>query len=171
MQEELVAGDIVTFIRPSQVPLPGTSQAAFFDGDSEYLVRNFVDFESTLDSSVGHSVDLRLFRKGERVVAGPFPVEDLFALSPTSFLECGNSVFHSISYVTARKFQLPLNCGVYSSESGFVFGPSVPDEAVLTDVAEKPVRTLEDIHIYIYIYIHIIYIYTYIYIYICIYTC
>lgn len=104
------------------------------------LILDFVALESSLDISVGQTVKLHLLRAGEQIVTAPIDVLDLFALTPCSFLEFGGGVFQDISYMTARHFQLPISSGVLSAESGLTFGPTLPDQSIITHIGDKHVK-------------------------------
>lgn len=104
------------------------------------LCTSFVSLESTLDDAVGGHVELNLLRAGLEVVTQKIPVEDLFALMPCEFLECGGGIFHSLSYNHARHMHLQLEgSGMLCAEAGFIFGPKVTDQGIVTSVAQKAV--------------------------------
>eukprot|EP00746_Dinoflagellata_sp_MGD_P148855 gnl/MRDRNA2_/MRDRNA2_81000_c0_seq1.p1 gnl/MRDRNA2_/MRDRNA2_81000_c0~~gnl/MRDRNA2_/MRDRNA2_81000_c0_seq1.p1 ORF type:complete len:1018 (+),score=147.53 gnl/MRDRNA2_/MRDRNA2_81000_c0_seq1:50-3103(+) len=108
------------------------------------LCTSFVMLEATLDESVGGQVELFLFRAGVEVTTKKIPIENLFTLMPSEFLECSGGIFHSLSYNHARRMHLEQEgCGVVCAEAGFIFGPKVTDQGIITTVAQKPVSNVE----------------------------
>jgi hypothetical protein len=62
----------------------------------------------------------QVLRGGARVSLSA-TVQDLHAITPASFLECGESVFHDLSYHQARNHATPVaNQGVYVCQAGYM---------------------------------------------------
>jgi len=105
------------------------------------LVSEFEPLEQVLDDSVGGSVDLELERGGTPVRA-KLSVGDLHAITPSAYLEFGDSVVHTVSYQMARHFNVAVN-GVYVANPGYVFGAAgVPRGAVISSANGKPTPNL-----------------------------
>jgi len=97
-------------------------------------VRTFSELEATLDSRVGDTLELGLLRGGEaRSVT--VEVGDLHAISPSSYLEFGNGVFHELGYHQARGHALPV-AGVVVASGGYAFGTAgIGEDALIRAVA------------------------------------
>jgi S1-C subfamily serine protease len=107
------------------------------------LVTTFEPLEKILDDAVGGSARL-LLERGGTVRAHELPIQDLDAISPSSFLEFGDAVVHTLSYQQARHLNVPIR-GVYVANPGYVFGSAgVPRGAVVTEVDGKPTNTLAE---------------------------
>jgi S1-C subfamily serine protease len=110
------------------------------------LVTGFEPLEAVLDDSVGAEVRLDLERGGK-----PFSVllkvGDLHAITPSSYLEFGDAVVHTLSYQMARHFHRPAS-GVFVASAGYSLDAAgVPRGAVITEVNSKPVTKLADFEI------------------------
>src|SRR5882672_3495349 len=75
------------------------------------LVSEFEPLEEVTDNSVGGTVDLELERGGKPVVA-KLSVGDLHAITPSAYLEFGDTVVHTVSYQMSRHFNVAVS-GVY----------------------------------------------------------
>ncbi len=65
------------------------------------VVVHFLPLEALLDECVGGSVTVEVERGG-RLVSAELAVQDLHAVSPSSFLESAGGVLHGLSYQQAR---------------------------------------------------------------------
>ncbi len=107
------------------------------------LVTAFEPLEQVLDERVGDTVRLVLERGGG-VRAHELQVGDLNAITPSSFLEFGDAVVHTLSYQQARHLNAPIR-GVYVANPGYVLSVAgVPRGSVISDVNGTPVATLEE---------------------------
>jgi S1-C subfamily serine protease len=105
------------------------------------LVSEFEPLEQVTDESVGGTVDLELERGGKPVVA-KLNVGDLHAITPSAYLEFGDTVVHTVSYQMARHFNVAVN-GVYVANPGYIFGAAgVPRGAVISSANGKPTPNL-----------------------------
>jgi S1-C subfamily serine protease len=110
---------------------------------NDELVTAFEPFEQILDDKVGGNVRLVLERGGS-VRAHELLVQDLNAITPSSYLEFGDGVVHTLSYQQARHLNTPIR-GVYVANPGYVLGAAgVPRGSVISDVNGVPVNELED---------------------------
>jgi S1-C subfamily serine protease len=123
--EDLKPGDILTHI----------------DGE---LVTTFLPLESLLDERVGQEVKIRVERGGE-VVEVQVQVDDLHALSPSTFIEVGGGVIHPLSYQKARHYSIPVE-GLFVAHPGYMLGAAgIPDSALIREVGGQPVDTLDEL--------------------------
>ncbi len=110
---------------------------------NEELVTAFEPLEQILDDSVGANVRLVLERGG-KVRAHEVLVQDLDSITPSSFLEFGDAVVHTLSYQQARHLNMPIR-GVYVANPGYVLGAAgVPRGAVIVDVNGAPTNKLDE---------------------------
>ncbi len=108
-----------------------------------HYVTQFEPLDDVMDTSVGHPVELELERGG-KAVSAKVPVGDLHAITPSSYLEFGEAVVHTLSYQQARHFNLPVR-GAYVANPGYVFGAGgIPRGAVITSINSKQVGGLDD---------------------------
>ncbi len=104
MQGKLLPGDVLVSL----------------DGE---LVTYFPDLEAMLDDRSGSEkgVTVEVLRGGVLKRLAGVEVQDLHAVSPSSFLEMGDSIFHDLSYHQARNHEIPLSeAGAYVAQSGYM---------------------------------------------------
>ncbi len=107
------------------------------------LTTGFIELAEVLDASVGKNVSLTVERGGQ-VLERQLAVEDLYAITPSEYLEFGDGVVHNLSWQQARHINVPIK-GVYVANPGYVLGAAgVPRGAVITEIGGKPVDTLAD---------------------------
>jgi pro-apoptotic serine protease NMA111 len=107
-------------------------------------VTTFEPLEALLDDSIGRPVALQL-QRGGRALTVELDVEDLDAITPSSFIEFGDSIVHDLSYQMARHFNLPVR-GVYVANPGYALAAAgVPRGALISAVNGKPVANLADL--------------------------
>ena len=107
------------------------------------LVNQFDPVAAVLDDSVGASVRLELSRGG-RVAPVELRVDDLHAITPSSYLEFGDAIVHTLSYQQARHFHRPVR-GAFVANPGYVLGAAgVPRAAVVTEVDGRAVNGIDD---------------------------
>src|SRR5699024_11207743 len=95
-------------------------------------VTGFVALGRILDDHVGDTVALKLQRGGE-TIEPRLRVEDLYQITPGSYLQYGGAVLNNLSYQIARSVNRPIR-GVYVADPGFVFSNAgVGRGAVITD--------------------------------------
>src|SRR5688572_28165435 len=105
------------------------------------LVSEFEPLEQVIDDSVSGTVDLDLERGGKPVSA-KLNVGNLHDITPSAYLEFGDSVVHTVSYQMARHFNVAVN-GVYVANPGYIFGAAgVPRGAVIASANGKPTPDL-----------------------------
>ncbi|HEY8510230.1 MAG TPA: PDZ domain-containing protein, partial [Steroidobacteraceae bacterium] len=129
--------------------LPGSqSEEALQNGDilvrvNGKFVTQFEPLAEVLDSSVGGKVDLELERGG-KPFAVTLPVTDLHAITPSSYIEVGEAVVHTLSYQQARHFNVPVR-GAYIANPGYIFGAAgIPRGAVITSIGSHPIENIDD---------------------------
>lgn len=107
------------------------------------LVTTFEPLEQILDDGVGNKVRLVLERGGA-VRAHELLIQDLDAITPSSYLEFGDAVVHTLSYQQARHLNIPIR-GVYVANPGYVLSAAgVPRGSVIVELSGQSVATLED---------------------------
>jgi pro-apoptotic serine protease NMA111 len=105
-------------------------------------VNAFLPIESRLDERVGGSLRLDVERGGQPLRL-ELRVDDLHAISPSSFLELGGAVLHPLSFQQARNHGVSVD-GVYLASPGYTFSRvGLPPGAVITHVRGVPTPTLE----------------------------
>jgi S1-C subfamily serine protease len=103
---------------------------------------DFVQLESVLDEAVGDSVTMSVERGG-RPLDVKVTVDDLHAISPSSYLEVGRGVLHDLSYHQARNHHRPVS-GVYLAVSGYMWAAGdVPSGAVVSHIDGEAVDDLD----------------------------
>lgn len=121
---ELVLGDVVWQVEGRQID-------------------DFIELEEILDTHVGQTVELEVVRLGEHK-SMTLPIEDLHALTPSSYLEVSGGILTDVSYQQARSLGIERS-GVYVASAGFMLKRAgVPAGSILHEVAGQPVATLED---------------------------
>jgi S1-C subfamily serine protease len=110
--------------------------------ESRYITQ-FEPLESVLDDAVGKTVTVEL-QRGGKTLTTELKVGDLEAISPSSYVEFGESVVHDFSYQQARHFNLPVQ-GVFVANPGYALGSAgVPRNALVTAINGQPVARLAD---------------------------
>ena len=105
------------------------------------LVSEFEPLEQVTDDSVGGTVDLELERGGKPITA-KLNVGNLHDITPSAYLEFGDTVVHTVSYQQARHFNVAV-VGVYVANPGYIFGAAgVPRGAVIASANGKPTPNL-----------------------------
>jgi S1-C subfamily serine protease len=132
VEEALRGGPSETLLEPGDVLL--TIDGAPLVG--------FVPLEEVLDDKVGATVHLEVERRGA-VQAVDVPVIDLHAITPSSYLEVGDSTFNDLSYLQARNHAIPLG-GAYVATAGYMLDRAgIPNGAVVTELAGAPIPDLD----------------------------
>jgi pro-apoptotic serine protease NMA111 len=130
--------------------LPGSAaDEALQPGDilvkvnGKYLTQ-FEPLDDVMDASVGKTVELELERGG-KAISAKVPVTDLHAITPSTYVEFGDAVVHTLSYQQARHFNVPVK-GAYVANPGYVFGAAgIPRGAVITLFDSKPIADANDL--------------------------
>ena len=105
------------------------------------LVSEFEPLEQVTDETVGGTVDLELERGGKPISA-KLNVGNLHDITPSAYLEFGDTVVHTVSYQQARHFNVAV-VGVYVANPGYIFGAAgVPRGAVIASANGKPTPNL-----------------------------
>jgi S1-C subfamily serine protease len=128
---------------------PGSAAAAVLEpGDivvriNGELLATFDPLEEILDDSVGKTIKLDIRRGGQDRTA-EIKVQDLYEITPDKFLSFGDGVVHTLSWQMARHYNKPV-AGVFVASAGYALGAAnVPRGAVITEVNETPVNTVDD---------------------------
>jgi S1-C subfamily serine protease len=132
----------------SRVNAGGPAVGALREGDVLLAidgapVYEFVAWEAALDDAVGRSVRFDVLRGG-KPVSGSAMVQDLHALTPSSYLEIGEGLLHDLGYHAAVRVPRPVG-GVAVARGGRLFAAAgLGDDAVIDGIGDTPVRTLAD---------------------------
>jgi len=106
-------------------------------------VTQFQPLAEILDDAVGKEVEIDLERGGKPLSA-KVAVTDLHAITPSSYMELGEAVVHTLSYQQARHFNIPVK-GAYVANPGYVLGAAgVPRGAVITHMGSRDINSLAD---------------------------
>jgi S1-C subfamily serine protease len=106
-------------------------------------VATFDPLAEVLDSAVGRAIAVEVERGGQ-AIEQRLEVQDLNSITPARYLEFGDAVVHDLSYQMARHLNAPVR-GVFVANPGYALGAAgVPRGAVITSVANRPVKTLDD---------------------------
>ncbi len=131
-----------------QVMVGGAADGVLKEGDvlveiNGKLVTEFIGLESTLDDSIGDTLDFTVVRQGEAIQV-QVSVVDLNELAPKRFLEIGDSVLQNLSIQHMRALAKGSD-GVVVVDGGYHFARAgVPRGSVITAAGDKPIRKLED---------------------------
>jgi S1-C subfamily serine protease len=111
--------------------------------NGNYLTQ-FEPLDEVMDTHVGKMVTLEVERGGKPVTA-QLPVTDLHEITPSSYLEFGDAITHTLSYQQARHFNVPIR-GVYVANPGYVFGAAgIPRGAVISLFNARPITRIDDL--------------------------
>lgn len=119
-----------------------------FTCNGKYIT-NFVELWEIIDDSVGEKIFLDIFRAGKNgaasgVLRATCTVQDLHAITPSRFLEVGGAIFHDMSYQMGRSHNAELGTGTFCAASGFLLWSSWSRDFLITSVAGKPTKTLDE---------------------------
>ena len=107
------------------------------------FVAHFWELERVCDGHVGKAIEVEVERGGEAVTEA-IAVEDLHAVTPSSFLEVAGASIHGMSYQQARNFRIPVG-QLYVADPGYMLANAgVPKYSVIKAIGKTPVSTLED---------------------------
>ncbi|TQV90281.1 PDZ domain-containing protein [Cordyceps javanica] len=82
---------------------------------NDHHIGDFDKLGDLFDGSVGQQVTIRVLRDSKPVVI-TVVVQDLYGVTPSRLLRVGGLYCHSVSYVQATKYEIPL-VGVYVAQS------------------------------------------------------
>mmetsp|Transcript_29626 Transcript_29626/g.36615 ORF Transcript_29626/g.36615 Transcript_29626/m.36615 type:complete len:776 (+) Transcript_29626:235-2562(+) len=94
-------------------------------------MHTYVDVESLLDSFVGKSIKIDMWRHGETRTF-EVTVEDLEKMAPKEFLEISNAIIHDMSYPWALQYGMEMG-GVFLAKQGYMFG-GVPPSSIIKKI-------------------------------------
>jgi S1-C subfamily serine protease len=101
-------------------------------------VTTFEPLEELLDASIARRLKFQV-QRGGAALDMQIDIGDLDAITPSSYLEFGESVVHDLSYQQARHFNLPVQ-GVYVANPGYSLATAgVPRGALITEFNNQPV--------------------------------
>ncbi len=101
----------------------------------------FVPLEEALDDRAGGSVLLGVQRGPDRLDV-QVPVTDLHTITPSSYLEIGGDLVHTLSFQQARNANVAVR-GVYVASAGYSLRQAgVPDGARIDEVDGRPTPDL-----------------------------
>lgn len=105
------------------------------------FIDNFHSLSDIIDESVGKDVTFTVYRGQERKDIA-VTIQDLYSITPNTFVDVGGAVLHPVSYQLARQSFKPCK-GLYVANSG-IFNAAGPSGGFLiTQLEGKPVHSLE----------------------------
>ena len=131
-----------------QVMIGGVAEGALLEGDvlieiNGDLVTEFIKLESTLDQSIGETLDLTVVRQGKEITVQS-TVADLHALEPKRYLEIGNGVLQNLSIQHMRAMAKGGD-GVVVADPGYHFARAgVPRGSVIVSAGDTAIKDLDD---------------------------
>ena len=107
------------------------------------LLTTFDPLEQILDESVDREITLE-YRRGSELHTARLKVQNLHEITPDRYVTFGDGVVHALSWQMARHYNKPIS-GVFVATAGYALGSAeVPRGAVITEVNDIPVVTLQD---------------------------
>ncbi len=105
------------------------------------VVTTYVPLEAAMDDNVGSTVQLEVERGGKPLKL-TISVQDLHAITPSSYLEYGGAILNSLSFQQARNHNEPTGV-VYVATNGYALQRAgVADGAVIVAIAGAPTPDL-----------------------------
>ncbi len=105
-------------------------------------VTGFAALGRALDRHVGNQVALKLSRGGQKKTV-KLHVDNLYAITPSAYLQYSGAVFNNLSYEVARNMDRPVS-GVFVADAGFAFGNAgIGRGAVITRLNNAPTPNLK----------------------------
>ncbi|MFO1408292.1 MAG: PDZ domain-containing protein [Steroidobacteraceae bacterium] len=132
----------------SEVQAGSAAETALEPGDvlvrvNGRMVATFDPLEQVLDDSVGKPVTLEVERGGQ-LLERTLTVRDLNSITPSRYLEFGDSVVHGLSYQMARHMNSPIQ-GVFVANPGYALAAAgIGRGAVIKSAGGQPIATLDD---------------------------
>jgi S1-C subfamily serine protease len=121
-------------LRPGDILLSANGRA----------IGTFVDLAEVLDEHVGANVAIDLERGGQRKTAQA-TVEDLYAITPDSFIEFSRGVIHDLSYMHARNHNIPVS-GVVVAQPGYALGNAgISARTLIDEIEGRAIGDLNDL--------------------------
>ena len=105
------------------------------------FIDNFHSLEEIIDESVGKKITFTMYRAEHRKEI-TITIQDLFSITPNTFVEVGGAVLHPLSYQLARVSFIPCK-GLYVASSGIFNDTGLPGGFLLTELEGKPINSLE----------------------------
>ncbi|NOY25493.1 MAG: PDZ domain-containing protein [Oligoflexia bacterium] len=107
------------------------------------LITTFSPLEHILDQRVDDELSVVVDRGGEAVEL-TVPVQDLFEITPDSYLDVGDAVLNELSYQQARHALVAVG-GAYVAASGYMLaGAGIGADAVITAIGDQAVYDLDE---------------------------
>ncbi|KAJ1921951.1 hypothetical protein H4219_000298 [Mycoemilia scoparia] len=105
-------------------------------------VCGFVDVDSVMDRSVGKPIEMHIWRNNV-ISKVECTVQDLYSITPDSYIEVGDSVLHNFSYNLANSFNMPVE-GVFVAKSGYFFtNTKISRNCVIIKFGGKPTPNID----------------------------
>jgi pro-apoptotic serine protease NMA111 len=105
------------------------------------FIDSFHSLWEIIDGSVGKEITLTIYRAEQRLDINVH-VQDLHSITPNTFIEAGNGIFHPLSYQLALYYHMPCK-GIYATEPG-VFSDASDGGFLITQLDGQSVTSLED---------------------------
>ncbi|MBC3764344.1 trypsin-like peptidase domain-containing protein [Neptunicella marina] len=107
-------------------------------------VSTFFELETLLNGHVNKTISVSFYRNGDKMQR-EIKVNDLFALTPSEFIEYGNASIIPVGINLARLFNIPVK-GVTLADAGPLFGSqNIKRFALIEEINNQAVNDLDDV--------------------------
>ena len=104
-------------------------------------IDNFFSLWEVIDESVNKEIELTFYRGKEQKVV-TVTVQDLYSITPNTFLEIGEAIVHPLSYQFARSHHLPCK-GLFVATSGIFNWSNTTRNFLITQLDGREVDSLD----------------------------
>jgi hypothetical protein len=112
------------------------------DSFGKRLIDGFHSLWEIIDGSVGKDIILTIYR-GDELKHITINVQDLHSITPNTFVEVSEGIFHPFSYQLARSYHMPCK-GIFAARTGIFHFENPSGKFIITQIAEQEINTMED---------------------------
>lgn len=105
------------------------------------FIDDFHSLSEIIDESVGKEVTFTMYRAEQRKDI-TITIQDLYSITPNTFVEVGGAVLHPLSYQLARLSFIPCK-GLFVASSGIFYDTGLSGGFLITQLEGKPVESLQ----------------------------